>query len=90
MWERIKKILQKEGGKCIIIENDQPAYIVMSFDEYEKKKFVSDPVQKETESEFDKVNKDIAEWKAAEAEKNSDLVEPEESHQDVEIEDLPF
>ena len=36
MWERIKKILQKEGGKCIIIDKQQ-SYLVTKLEDYEKK-----------------------------------------------------
>lgn len=53
LWEKIKKILQKEGGKCIIIEEGQPAYLVMKLGDYE---------------EIEEVNRDINEWKAEEEE----------------------
>jgi hypothetical protein len=32
--EEIKEIIQKEGGKIVIVENDQPQLIIMSFAEY--------------------------------------------------------
>ena len=36
MWEKIKNILSREGGKCIIVEDNQPTYIVMKLEDYEK------------------------------------------------------
>ncbi len=33
LWKTIKKILQKQGGKCIIIEENQPTYLVMKIDD---------------------------------------------------------
>ncbi len=75
LWKTIKKILQKQGGKCIILEEDQPAYLVMKIDDYEK------GLEKDQAPEIDKVNKDINEWKENENQEDS---------QAVKIEDLPF
>ncbi len=36
MWEQIKQILKKNKGTCIIIEEGQPAYVITSFDDYQK------------------------------------------------------
>jgi len=33
----IKAIIQKEGGKIVIVENDEPQLIIMSFAEYRGK-----------------------------------------------------
>ena len=30
----LKDIIQKDGGKVIIIENDKPSLVIMSFQEY--------------------------------------------------------
>ncbi|MFH0906710.1 MAG: hypothetical protein ABIC36_00800 [bacterium] len=83
MWEKIKNILQKQGGKCIIIEEDKPSYLVMKLDDYENNS------NAETSSgEIEKVNRNIAEWKAEEQETiENDKLEIEEK---VRIEDLPF
>lgn len=51
MWEKIKRILHKQGGKCIIIENNQPTYLVMKL---------------EDDEEVEKVNQDISQWEAGE------------------------
>lgn len=72
MWERIKKILQKEGGKCIIISENEPAYLVMKLEDYEN---------------TEKINRDIAGWKAEEMQKD----EVEDTDEDeLKVEDLPF
>jgi hypothetical protein len=81
MWEKIKKILQKEGGKCIIVEDNQPTYLVMKLEDYQK------TVQSNDETE--KANRDIDQWKAIEEEKEEPgLVEAEK--EEVKVEDLPF
>ena len=36
MWNTIKQILKKTKGTCIIVEDGQPAYVVATFDEYQK------------------------------------------------------
>jgi len=81
MWERIKKILQKEGGKCIIMEENRPTYVVMKLEDYEK------TGKDQSSSEIEKVNQDINELKAEEKEE-TEAVEPAE--QEVKVEDLPF
>ncbi len=87
MWDKIKKILQKEGGKCIIIEENEPSYVVLTFDEYEKKIAGSDT----SDNQAEKINRDIAEWRATEAEQPEIAPQtPESRDEDVKIEDLPF
>ena len=87
MWERIKKILQKEGGKCIIIEENQPTYLVTRLEDYEK----ADSGQ--SSSEIEKVNQSLDEWKAKEKEE-TEPVEPDNKeitdNQEIKVEDLPF
>lgn len=61
LWEKIKKILQKEGGKCIIVEDNQPTYLVMKMEDYEKA------------SEIEEVNRDIDEWRAEEKEEAEEV-----------------
>ncbi|MFH1460965.1 MAG: hypothetical protein ABIF84_00895 [Patescibacteria group bacterium] len=82
MWERIKKILEKEGGKCIIIEQGQPSYLVMRLEDYEK------GLKESNFSEIDKVNQDITQWKAEEEIKEESVVN--QPSQEVKVEDLPF
>ena len=81
MWEKIKKILQKEGGKCIIVEKDQPTYMVMKIDDYEETS------KNNISSEIEKVNQDIDELNSKEKE---EIQVDELDDQEVKVEDLPF
>jgi len=85
MWERIKKILQKEGGKCIIVEENQPTYVVMRMEDYERAG--SDQSSEKKGTEMEEVNQSLDEWKAEEKEE-TEVVEPD--NQEVKVEDLPF
>ena len=79
MWEKIKKILSKEGGKCIIIENDQSTYLVTKWEDAETKEINHE------------VNRSIDHWKAEEdAEKEPEVNKTDEEKPEVKIEDLPF
>ena len=35
--QELKDIIQRDGGKIIIVENDKPELVVMSFEEYRAK-----------------------------------------------------
>ena len=35
---QFKDIIEKDGGKIVIVENDKPTMVVMSFEEYVKQK----------------------------------------------------
>lgn len=49
-FQELKNIIQRDGGKIIIVENDKPQLVVMSFDEYKKKTVERvAPVQKQDE-----------------------------------------
>jgi len=83
MWPTIKNLLQKGGGKCIIVENEKPAYIVMKVEDYEKLLAGGPEV---AEPELEEVNRDIAEWQA----KKKEEAEITNNSQEVKVEDLPF
>ena len=97
MWNSIKKILQKQKGTCIIVEDGKPAYVVMSFEDFEKstgemeaKENLSGKiVPSATEQELlERINQEITAWKGAqEAEQAAESLEAEEG--EVKIEDLP-
>ena len=36
-FKELKDIIQRDGGKVIIVENDKPLLVVMSFEEYRAK-----------------------------------------------------
>jgi len=36
-FQLLKEIIQRDGGKVIIVEDDKPQMVVMSFEEYKRK-----------------------------------------------------
>ena len=54
-FQELRDIIQRDGGKIIIVENDKPQLVVMSFEEYRKKRqpasSAGGPVQKIEERE---------------------------------------
>lgn len=74
MWNTIKQILKKNKGTCIIVEDGQPAYIIMPFEDYEVNWVADAPEKKKTavtrwresaaETELlEKINQEIVDWK---------------------------
>ena len=69
MAEGLKKIInlvKKAGDKCVVLDEEgNPAYVIMSFQDYERLTVNSANVGDLTENEFlEKINQDIANWKA--------------------------
>jgi hypothetical protein len=97
MWDTIKKILQKQGGTCIIIEDGKPAYVVSSFEEYENLLDARKPAAAKMtpnvseQGLLERINQEITDWKAAQSEQESaqELAESVSS-EEVKIEDLPL
>jgi len=94
MWDTIKRILRKGGGRYIIVEEDQPRYVVMTMDEYEelldKMKYFSSATEPTSEP-IEEVNKDISEWHdqaKTQLPVQPQVVEPQ--REEVRVEDLPF
>ena len=44
-FQELKDIIQRDGGKIIIVENDKPQLVVMSFEEYKRKRQPVSPIQ---------------------------------------------
>ncbi|MBU4031017.1 hypothetical protein KJ756_02590 [Patescibacteria group bacterium] len=81
MWEKIKKILQQEGGKCIIMKEGEPTYLVTILDngvEEANQTLAEWENEKEVFQEEDVLANNVVE-------ENSNPV-----NQEVKIEDLPF
>lgn len=96
MWETIKKILQKQGGTCIIIEEGKPEYVVTSFKDFQKMVEEEDFSARETKRIFseqeilEKINQEITNWKTAQAQQEAaQELEESESSEDMKIENLP-
>lgn len=84
MWKTIKNLLSKGGGKCIIVENEKPVFVVMSFGEYEN--LLEKSSQSPESAEIEKVNQEISEWQSSEN-NNLEEISPKE---EFKVEDLPF
>jgi len=86
MWNKIKKILSKQGEKCIIIEDNKPSYLVMKLEDDES----SDPLrQSSSETRIEEINKSIDELKPQEEQEEVELTDIN-NNKGIEIEDLPF
>ncbi|MEK7503640.1 MAG: hypothetical protein AAB577_01515 [Patescibacteria group bacterium] len=73
----IKKLIEEDGGKIIIIENGEPVMVVTSFNDYKKGKGVK-PESKSKEKDMKTLSAD------------GQALPPELSNGELKIEDLPF
>jgi hypothetical protein len=95
MWETIKKILQKQPGTCIIVEDGKPAFVVTKFSDYEnsleEREIVAPKFSNISEEQLlEKINQEITNWKVAQQEQQPDAVLAEDTADEVKIEDLPL
>ena len=74
-FENVIKFIQKTNDKCIVLDkNGDIAYVVLSYDEYQKLIENVSGVQNLTEDELlDKINRDIAIWKSAQDDEDLDV-----------------
>ena len=78
MWSAIKTILKNKTDKCLIIEDGEPKYVILPFEEYQQ-------LQKnENHSILDESRVQLDEDKV-----NSEIQE-EANASTISIEDLPF
>jgi hypothetical protein len=85
MWASIKSILKDDRTKCIIVEDGEPRYIVIPFEEYEQlRKLGKNSIVGENSRTFgeDEINGEIQEMRDEEGDG------PVPSA--VKLEDLPF
>lgn len=66
-FQKILASVQKFGDKAIVLDSEgNPLYVLMSFQEYEKLMQGKSDIGSLTKEEFlEKINSDIARWKAA-------------------------
>lgn len=90
MWSSIKSILKDSKSKCIIVEDGKPAYIVMSFGEYQRlqKEGNGSSAAEENNWNEEKVNGEIRELQSSEV-GSEEFVVPRDAST-ISIEDLPF
>ena len=56
-FQELKDIIHRDGGKIIIVENDKPQLVVMSFEEYKKKSEPARPALQPVPPRVDPVQK---------------------------------
>ncbi len=100
MWEQIKQILKKNHGTCIIVEEGQPVYVIMPFDDYQKS-LANEPTGKTAAPRFKesaneseslaKINQEIVDWKVKQAEKSPEVqLSDIQDSDELRIENLPL
>jgi hypothetical protein len=94
MWETIKQILSKNSRTCIVVEEGKPTYVVTRFDDYQKlldvqptRRFHEGLSEQEL---LEKINDEINDWKAKQADSNPELPVDEPDEEDLKIENLPI
>ena len=87
MLETIKKTI-KPGERYIIVEEDQPKYIIMAFEDYEK--ILASKAESETKEEIIQANQDIDEWRSQKAEEPEIEEIINQPADELKIEDMPF
>jgi hypothetical protein len=82
----LQEIMDLAGGRYIIVEDGQPKYIVMNFDEYRNAILDKKSVQTLTEEELiEKINSDIALWREKQTAEDDDIAIDEiEELEDIE------
>lgn len=82
--ESIIRLIKKTGDRCVVVNPvDNSSYVVMNLEEYEKLVLGKSEVRGLTEDELlDKINRDIAIWRASQEGEN--LANSRECFSDVE------
>jgi len=72
--EKIIDLIKKTGDNCVVLDHDgKPAYVIMSFDDYQSLVLNKSEVASLTEDELlRKINRDVATWKATQDADNLD------------------
>ena len=73
-FTKIIDLVKKTGDNCVVLDNNgDPAYVVISFNNYQKMILGKSEIAGLTEDELlEKINRDIATWKAIQEVENQD------------------
>ena len=83
--KELKNILELAGGRYIIVEDSQPKYIVMNFDEYRTAVLDKKAVQTLTEEELiEKINSDISLWREKQDAEEEPMLDEIDELEDIE------
>ncbi|MDD2806921.1 MAG: hypothetical protein PHW95_00140 [Patescibacteria group bacterium] len=79
--EKIIELIKKTGDNCVVLDSSgNPAYVVLSFDDYKKLVADKSEIADLTEDELlNKINRDIAIWRVKQQEAETNNWEPIES-----------
>jgi len=68
--QQIIKLIHKTGDRCVVLDTEgNPAYVIMGLEQYDQLVSSEKGIIGLTEAELmDKINRDIADWKAGQAE----------------------
>lgn len=68
MWEKLEKIIkliEKTGDKCVILNDKNSPFVIMTLADYEKLNFHQREITNLTQEELlDKINREIAIWRS--------------------------
>jgi len=91
MWSAIKTILNDRTSKCLIIEDGQPKYVLLTFEEYQQlQKQEKSDIIIENSQEDDKEDKINGEIQQLQTEELDESLPQAAGISAVKIEDLPF
>lgn len=76
--EKIIELIKKTGDNCVVLDSSgNPAYVVLGFSQYEKLLADKSAIAELTEDELlNKINRDIAVWRAKQQEDEESNWEP--------------
>jgi hypothetical protein len=70
---KIINLIKKTGDKCVVLDSQGNTYVIMGLKDYERLTIGRSEIRGLTEDELlDKINRDIALWKASQEEKKLD------------------
>ncbi len=80
--ERILNLIQKTGDKCVYFDpNSEKNFVIMPISEYERMLGNTDAITDLTQEQLlDKINRDIANWKAGKEDEAADWPAEEEGN----------
>ncbi|MBI3304898.1 hypothetical protein HYZ80_01045 [Candidatus Parcubacteria bacterium] len=93
-WNTLKELLKRWDGRCLIVEDGRPKYVLTTVEEYfGARPGPANSDQLSDEELRERINRDIEVFKGREREREPKVELPEEGSAplvSLELEDLPF
>lgn len=81
-FDRLLRFMAKSGDRCVIMEKGQPAFVLMKIEDYEDLLMAHSGIDGLTEEELlDKINREIALWRANQEDETAEEIMTENSPQ---------